>query len=224
MISLEKLAKKYKNGNEAVWPVKDISLQINTGEFVSITGRSGSGKSTLLKMMDGLLVPTSGSVTIDGTDLYSLDDDGRADFRIKHTGFIFQDYFLEEMFTVSRNIEISLMIAGIEKGRREDIIGEVLDKVGLTDKRNSLVKDLSGGEKQRVSIARALSTNPEYIFADEPCGSLDYSNGAVIMKLLRNICDGGRTVVLVTHNMEDAGKTDRIVTLQDGCAVSDEKQ
>lgn len=224
MISLEKLAKKYKNGNEAVWPVKDISLQINTGEFVSITGRSGSGKSTLLKMMDGLLVPTSGSVTIDGTDLYSLDDDGRADFRIKHTGFIFQDYFLEEMFTVSRNIEISLMIAGIEKGRREDIIGEVLDKVGLTDKRNSLVKDLSGGEKQRVSIARALSTNPEYIFADEPCGNLDYSNGAVIMKLLRNICDGGRTVVLVTHNMEDAGKTDRIVTLQDGCAVSDEKQ
>ena len=224
MISLEKLAKKYKNGNEAVWPVKAISLQINTGEFVSITGRSGSGKSTLLKMMDGLLVPTSGSVTIDGTDLYSLDDDGRADFRIKHTGFIFQDYFLEEMFTVSRNIEISLMIAGIEKGRREDIIGEVLDKVGLTDKSNSLVKDLSGGEKQRVSIARALSTNPEYIFADEPCGNLDYSNGAVIMKLLRNICDGGRTVVLVTHNMEDAGKTDRIVTLQDGCAVSDEKQ
>jgi putative ABC transport system ATP-binding protein len=190
--------------------------------FLSIVGRSGSGKSTLLKMLGGLLTPTEGEVRIGDKSIYEMKDDERSDYRCNTVGFIFQDFFLEELYTVYQNLEIVLMIAGIPETERRERIEKALDQVGMLHKKDSKVKVLSGGEKQRVCIARAIINNPQIVFADEPCGNLDYENGQIIMNLLREQCRMGKTVVLITHNREDAGNTDRIITLQDGSIKSDE--
>ncbi|MBR6018827.1 MAG: ABC transporter ATP-binding protein [Lachnospiraceae bacterium] len=202
--------------------MKNVSLEIPNGQFLSVVGRSGSGKTTLLKMLGGLLRPTEGEVLIDGEDLYEMSDRAMADYRSNRIGFVFQEYLLEEAFTVEQNIEIALMIAGTAEKERRELITNALEQVGMEHKRTTKVGVLSGGEKQRVSIARAIVNHPSVIFADEPCGNLDYENGVNIMKLLREQCRQGRTVVLITHNRDDALVTDRIVTLKDGAVVRDE--
>lgn len=222
MIVVKGLGKCYKDSSGELWPVKDMDLTIEDGTFVSIVGRSGSGKSTLLKMMGGLLKPTHGSVQIDETDLYSLSEKEMAHYRCNKIGFIFQDYFLEEMYTVYQNVEIVLMISKTEAKLRKEMIEQALETVGMLHKKDAYVKNLSGGEKQRVCIARAIVNEPEMIFADEPCGNLDWENGQVIMKLLRIQAEQGKTVVLITHNPEDAKMTDEIITLQDGKIVNHE--
>ena len=216
MITLNGLGKQYQDESGEIWPVREIDLEINDGRFVSIVGRSGSGKSTLLKMMGCLLTPTEGTVRINNIDIYSLNEKQQAEYRCKTVGFVFQDYFLEELYTVYQNIEIVLMIANTNPKTRKEKIESALEKVGLLHKKDSYVKNLSGGEKQRVCIARAIVNDPEIIFADEPCGNLDWENGQVIMKLLRGQVDEGKTVVLVTHNIDDANMTDEIVTMKDG--------
>lgn len=222
MIKTEKLGKCYKTNSGDIWPVKEMELSIDNGRFISIVGRSGSGKSTLLKILGGLLPPTEGLVLIDDVDLYSLNEKEIAHYRCDKIGFIFQDYFLEEMYTVYQNVEIVLMISKTDVKHRKEMIEKALEMVGISHKKDMPVKNLSGGEKQRVCIARAIVNNPEIIFADEPCGNLDYENGQVVMKLLRKQAEQGKTVVLVTHNREDAGMTDEIITLQDGKIVKHE--
>lgn len=222
MITCNHVSRKFTEPSGELWAVRDISLTVEDGTFLSIVGRSGSGKSTLLKMLGGLLTPTEGEVRIGDKSIYEMKDDERSDYRCNTVGFIFQDFFLEELYTVYQNLEIVLMIAGIPETERRERIEKALDQVGMLHKKDSKVKVLSGGEKQRVCIARAIINNPQIVFADEPCGNLDYENGQIIMNLLREQCQMGKTVVLITHNREDAGNTDRIITLQDGSIKSDE--
>lgn len=222
MITCNHVSRKFTEPSGELWAVRDISLTVEDGTFLSIVGRSGSGKSTLLKMLGGLLTPTEGEVRIGDKSIYEMKDDERSDYRCNTVGFIFQDFFLEELYTVYQNLEIVLMIAGIPETERRERIEKALDQVGMLHKKDSKVKVLSGGEKQRVCIARAIINNPQIVFADEPCGNLDYENGQIIMNLLRKQCQMGKTVVLITHNREDAGNTDRIITLQDGSIKSDE--
>lgn len=222
MIIAKSLKKCYKDSSGELWPVKGVDLKIDDGTFVSIVGRSGSGKSTLLKMLGGLLQPTEGSVTINDTELYSMNEREMSQYRRSEIGFIFQDYFLEEMYTVYQNVEIVLMICKVDIALRKDMVEQSLQVVGMLHKKDSYVKNLSGGEKQRVCIARSIVNNPQIIYADEPCGNLDWENGQAIMKLLREQTKQGKTVILVTHNREDANMTDQIITLQDGKIISNE--
>lgn len=222
MIEVKNLGKCYKDNSGELWSVKEVNFTIHSGTFLSIVGRSGSGKSTLLKMTGGLLHPTQGCVQIDGIDLYSLNEREMAHYRCDKIGFIFQDYFLEEMYTVYQNVEIVLMISKVDAKLRKTMIEQALETVGMIHKRDVYVKNLSGGEKQRVCIARAIVNGPEVICADEPCGNLDWENSQMIMKLLRNQAEQGKTVVLVTHNLEDANMTDEIITLQDGKIINHE--
>lgn len=216
MIESCNLGKCYKDESGDNWVIRGMEVKIPKGRFTSIAGRSGSGKSTLLKMMGGLLIPDQGKVLIAGTDIYGMTEKQMADYRCNKIGFIFQDFLLEEMYTVYQNIEIVLMISKFPPKLRKNMVEQALEAVGLGGRMRSQVKNLSGGEKQRVCIARAIVNQPEIIFADEPCGNLDWENGQVIMKLLRDQVDQGRNVVLVTHNREDAKMTDEIITLQDG--------
>ena len=178
----------------------------------------------MLKMLGGLLSPTEGVVRIGETSLYEMKEDERADYRCHTIGFIFQDYFLEELYTVYQNLEIVMMVAKVPDAARKERIERALEQVGMLHKKDSKVKVLSGGEKQRVCIARAIVNDPQILFADEPCGNLDFENGQAIMKLLRAQCEQGKTVILITHNREDALETDRIVTIRDGRIESDEEQ
>ncbi|MBO4477934.1 MAG: ABC transporter ATP-binding protein [Lachnospiraceae bacterium] len=224
MLTCSHLSRRFEDASGEIWPVQDVSLTVKDGTFLSVVGRSGSGKSTLLKMLGGLLMPTEGEVRIGEASLYEMTEDERSDYRCKTIGFVFQDFFLEELYTVYQNLEIVMMIAKVSDAERKGKIEQALEQVGMLHKKDTKVKVLSGGEKQRVCIARAIVNEPQILFADEPCGNLDYENGQAIMRLLREQCEQGKTVILITHNREDAMATDRIVTLQDGRIESDEDQ
>lgn len=194
-----------------------VSLSVSKGEFIGITGESGSGKSTLLNIMGVLDVPTSGTIRYNGEDLRKYPYDRIAQFRLKKMGFVFQQYRLERNFTVAQNVELPLVIAGIKKAERRQEVMRVLEEVKLSDKIDCIARTLSGGEKQRVSLARAMIGRPELLLADEPTGNLDSSNGAHIIDLLHRLNQAdGVTVVLVTHNGDDLRYCDRIVRLKDG--------
>lgn len=222
MIELKEVSKIYIESDNTITAADNINLTIDTGCFISVVGRSGSGKSTLLKMMGGLLAPTSGKIIIDGQCITDLSDEEISIIKYSKIGFVFQDYFLEESFTVYQNLEIALMISNCDRKERKQIIQKVLAEVGLSDKENTLVGHLSGGEKQRVSIARAMVNNPDIIMADEPCGNLDSYNGEKIMELLKKQNQLGKTIILITHNLEDASVADRIITMKDGAIIQDE--
>lgn len=222
MIELKEVSKIYIESDNTITAADNINLTIDTGCFISVVGRSGSGKSTLLKMMGGLLAPTSGKIIIDGQCITDLSDEEISKIKYSKIGFVFQDYFLEESFSVYQNLEIGLMISNCDRKERKQIIQNVLAEVGLSDKENSLVGHLSGGEKQRVSIARAMVNNPDIIMADEPCGNLDSYNGEKIMELLKKQNQLGKTIILITHNLEDASVADRIITMKDGAIIQDE--
>lgn len=223
MIKAKNISMRYGEGANEFLALDDVNLSIEKGTFVSIVGRSGSGKSTFLSILGGLLKPTSGSIWITDNNLYEYHNNQLADYRSKHIGFIFQAFHLESLYTVYQNIEIALMVGQCPKKERKEKIESLLDKVGMKEKMNVCVKNLSGGEKQRVCIARALANEPDIIFADEPCGNLDSYNGNIVMEMLRTLVEEGKTVVLVTHNNEDAQKTDRIIEMRDGKVIKDEE-
>lgn len=222
VIEVKNISKIYGSGEVAFEALKGVSFSVNRGSFVSLMGRSGSGKSTLLHIMASLDKCTSGEVILDGVNINSLSNKERCSLRNEKIGFIFQSFYLEENYTVFTNIEMPLIISGIPKKERIQMVNDVAEKVGLSSKLKNKAANLSGGEKQRVAIARAIVNKPLIIFADEPCGNLDTENSDIIMNLLADLTKMNVTVVLVTHSLDDAQKTERIISLRDGMVISDE--
>lgn len=222
MFEVHDLYKTYTVDNVKTNAINGVDLQINEGEFVAIVGKSGCGKSTLLHILGGLLRPTSGKVLFDDNDLCNMSMNELAKYRNLKTGFVFQSFNLELGYTVFDNVRLPLLIQGIDWSKHKYKIDEVLKLVELEKKSKSRASQLSGGEQQRVAIARALVTNPSVIFADEPCGNLDSANSANIMSLLKKLNDLGKTIVMVTHDMDDANCANRIIELSDGKVIRDE--
>ena len=221
MIILKNVNKIYGKNETAVHALKDVNLVIEDGKFTCILGKSGSGKSTLMNIIGAIDTPTSGKVFNNDVDLSSLKEDKLADYRNKTTGFVFQSFYLEPSYTVLENVCMPLTISGMKRKEREKIGKEILIKLDLEDKIYKKANELSGGQKQRVSIARALVNNPDIILADEPTGNLDSQNGAEVMALFREIVKMGKSVVLVTHNAEDAKNAENVIRIKDGVVTAD---
>ena len=219
MIELKNINKIYGKGENAVHALKNVNITIEDGKFTAILGKSGSGKSTLMNIIGALDSPTEGEVIANGIVLNKLSQKELAEYRNKTTGFVFQSFYLEPSFSVLDNVAMPLTIRGEDKKTREEKAIKILTKLGLEDKINKKANELSGGQKQRVSVARALVSDPDIVLADEPTGNLDSQNGLEVMKLLREIVDMGKSVVLVTHNMEDAKNADNIIMISDGVAT-----
>lgn len=217
MIKINNIKKIYISDNLSTLALDDVNIEIKDGEFISILGDSGSGKTTLLNLIGGLDKPTSGEILIDYFDFVKSNDDDSSKFRNENIGYIFQLFFLEPSFSVYENISIPLIINGKKKKEYDSNIHELLKLVSLEDKINKRVSQLSGGEKQRVCIARALANDPKYILADEPTGSLDSKNSEVILEYLKILNSKGKTIIFITHNEEYAKKyASRIIKLKDG--------
>lgn len=214
------IIKEFKIGNATTRVLKDISLQVMKGEFVSIMGQSGSGKSTLLYILGGLDTPTNGKVYINGTDISHFDDDNMSMIRRRNIGFVFQFYNLIPNLNVEENIMLPLLLDGKNLKDYKNQLDEILDIVGLCDRRKHTPRELSGGQQQRVAIARALIGKPEILFADEPTGNLDSNTGTEIINLLSKINkESGQTIIMVTHSLEAAKSSSRTITVLDGLIV-----
>ena len=211
------MRKIYRIGSVDFPALDDISLEVEAGEFISIVGPSGSGKSTLLNMLGALDRPTSGHVFIEGSDLFRKNENQLADFRNRKLGFIFQAHNLLMRTSVLANVALPAVIAGERRAKRIKRARGLLESVGLGDKMTRKPTELSGGEQQRVAVARALMNEPLIVLGDEPTGNLDSKTGAEIVALLRNINrDRGTVFILVTHNPEVANETQRVIHLRDG--------
>jgi putative ABC transport system ATP-binding protein len=216
LIQINELVKTYQTGHEKVNAVDGISLDIELGEFVAVTGSSGSGKSTLLTMLGGLSHPAEGTVVIDEIDIYRLSKEQRADFRKEYVGFVFQSFHLLPYLTVQENVMIPLAISDLSQSDKNEMATRMLEKVGLKGKANRLPNELSGGEQERVAIARALVNEPPLILADEPTGNLDTATSNVIMQLFKQLNEEGQTIVMVTHDEQNLEFTTRNIQLKDG--------
>jgi len=211
------LWKVYKLGTVDVEVLKDINVFIHKGEFVSIMGPSGSGKSTLLYLIGGLDKPTSGCIRVNGQEISKMNDNDESLMRRREIGFVFQFYNLIPNLSVEENILLPVLLDGKKIKNYKDELKQILDIVGLSDRRHHTPKELSGGQQQRVAIARALINEPEIILADEPIGNLDSKTGTEVMELLKTInTEKGRTIVQVTHSREAADYGQRIINLKDG--------
>ncbi len=222
VVAVAKATKTFQTGATRIDALRGVDLTVALGEFVALTGPSGSGKSTLLHLIAGLDVPTTGAVFVDGRDIAAHSDDERTLMRRQRIGVIFQSFNLLEVLSAEENVALPLVLGGsstTSAGRRARA---ALDRVGLAHRRQHRPAELSGGEQQRVAVARALVIEPLLVLADEPTGSLDSDNGKRIIDLLREIADeGGRSILLVTHDAALAARTDRIVRFRDGRVVDD---
>src|SRR3989344_1324892 len=223
VIKAEQLTKTYKDGETVITALGGVSLSIERGEFVAITGRSGSGKSTLFHQLGLIDNPTSGSLTVNGTDALRLTEKQKTSFRLKNIGYISQDYALIPTLTALENIVLPLLMAGVPRAKANEIAATTLASVGLEGRGKHLPNELSGGQQQRVSIARAISHNPALILADEPTANLDNESSLRIMCIFKNLRDRGITVVMITHENEYAKMTDRVITLFDGKIEKEER-
>lgn len=204
------------DGELSFQALKNINLEIKQGEFIAIIGPSGSGKSTLMNIIGLLDKPTSGSYELDGQNVAHLGENSLAEIRNKKIGFVFQSFNLLNRTSALDNVALPLIYSGIKQSERLERAKKSLESVGLGDKLNSRPNQLSGGQQQRVAIARALVTNPQILFADEPTGNLDSKSGHEILKLLADLHREGRTVVLITHDIEIAHHAKRIIQVKDG--------
>lgn len=222
MITVKNLTKTYVDNDITTNALKSVSLTIKTGEFVAIMGPSGSGKSTLLQMLSFLDRPSSGSIAFENKQMEELSDAELATFRNETIGFIFQSFNLLPRISVYRNVELPLIYSvSLPEQKRKELIETAVANVGLTEKLQIPAGKLSGGQKQRVAIARALVTNPSVIFADEPTGNLDSVSGKQVMEILKNLHSAGKTVILVTHDLETAHYAKRLIHIKDGQIESD---
>ncbi|AND85446.1 ATP-binding cassette domain-containing protein [Clostridium tyrobutyricum] len=216
MIEVKGVSKIYTMGKEQVTALDNVNLTIKDGEFVAIVGPSGSGKSTLMHLVGGLDTPTSGSIVVNGKDISKLKDKDMSKYRNQTIGFVFQSFNLENTQTALENVMMPLIFAGTGNRERKLKANRALEIVGLQDKIKHKPNEMSGGQRQRVSIARALVNEPSIIFADEPTGNLDSKNGELIMNLLSDLNEKGYTIIMVTHNMEEAKKAKRMIKIRDG--------
>ena len=221
LIEIRDMYKIYNPGENEVRAIDGVNLTIEHGEFVAIIGQSGSGKSTLMNMLGLLDVPTSGKYLLNGKDVEGLTDDELSEIRNKEIGFIFQGFNLVTSLTAVENVELPLVYRGMKKDERNRLAIEALDRVGLSHRLDHLPKQMSGGQLQRVAIARAVAARPPIILADEPTGNLDSHSGVEVMKILHELHEEGRTVILITHDNDIANEAQRVIRIQDGQIVSD---
>jgi putative ABC transport system ATP-binding protein len=223
LIHAEKVSREYRLGEALIRAVDEVSLSIQTGEFLALLGSSGSGKSTLLNLLAGLDRPTSGAIRVRERNLAELNADELARYRRDTVGMVFQSFNLLPRMTLEENVELPLRLAEVERGERASRVGEALERVRLGARRRHRPSELSGGEQQRGALARALVNRPTILFADEPTGNLDSTNGEQILLLLREIQDSlGMTVIMVTHERPLAERfANRIAVLTDGRLASD---
>jgi ABC-type antimicrobial peptide transport system, ATPase component len=215
ILKAEHLVKTYGSGETAVKALDDVSLEVSKGEFVAIVGQSGSGKSTLLHMLGAMDYPDSGTLTVDGEDVFSMNDDALAQYRRRKAGFVFQFFNLLPVMTAKENILIPLSLDGQKAD--EAYLNEIAETMGIADRLSHYPHQLSGGQQQRVAIARAMISKPAVILADEPTGNLDSASGNEILSLLKTtIKKYDQTLILITHDMTVAEKADRIITIKDG--------
>jgi putative ABC transport system ATP-binding protein len=223
MIKAKNIIKTFKNGFVETQVLKDVSVQINPGEFVAIMGKSGAGKSTLMYQLSLLDHPTSGDIIIDNNIATNLSHDDRTRFRLDNLGYIFQDYALVPELTAIENVMVPLLMMGKSDNEAIEIARTSLTKIGLAHRENNLPSQMSGGEQQRVSIARAVAHNPKILFADEPTANLDNVSSEAVMEIFKELHRAGQTIVMVTHEPEYTAYCDRVIYLSDGQIVDEKK-
>src|SRR3954454_16856063 len=223
-IELRNVMREYTVGGQSVRALDEISLRLTGGQFVSVVGPSGAGKSTLLHLLGALDSPDAGSITFDGEEIGRLTDEQQSEFRHHRVGFIFQFFNLLPTLSAWENVAVPKLLDGVRLGKVKPEAVRLLEKVGLGNRTQHRPSELSGGQMQRVAVARALMMDPPLILADEPTGNLDSATGSAILELLNDVAhdvDYARAVVMVTHNAQAAAATDRVITLADGALVSD---
>lgn len=221
LIHIEHIMKIYNPGENEVRALDNVSLEINTGEFVAIIGQSGSGKSTLMNMLGCLDTPTSGTYILSGQDVSSLNDNALSEIRNQQIGFIFQGFNLISNLTALENVALPLIYRGLPAAERQQLAYDALKIVGLEHRLKHKPAEMSGGQQQRVAIARAIAAKPPVILADEPTGNLDSSSTKEIMKILHELHETGRTIILITHDDQIAANAKRVVRIMDGKIESD---
>jgi putative ABC transport system ATP-binding protein len=215
-IQAQRISKRYGKGDAAVSALKEVSFTIDRGEFVAVMGESGSGKSTLLSILGTLNSPTSGKLIVDDVDVYALGKDARADFRRDSIGFVFQNFNLIPYLTLTENVMLPLATVREKSAKKRAMAFEALKRVGLSEKGERLPSQISGGEQERVAIARAIVGRPPIILADEPTGNLDSKTGKEIMGIVNTLNGEGMTIVMVTHNSDYAAYANRVLRVADG--------
>ncbi len=221
LIEINNVKKHYTSGEDVVEALRGVDISIKDGEFITIMGQSGSGKSTLLTILGGMNHPSAGEVEMAGVKLYQLSGEKLADFRAQNLGFVFQSFHLIPYLTAIQNVMLPLAIVKKSKEIKQTAARQALERVGLGAKLDRLPNQLSGGEQERVAIARAIVNNPHILLADEPTGNLDSKTSEEVMALFRELNDAGQTVVMVTHNPDNGRYADRTITLKDGMVMSE---
>jgi putative ABC transport system ATP-binding protein len=224
LIEIQNIGKDYPAGESVVQAIRKMDFHIDDGEFVAIMGQSGSGKSTLLSIIGGLNHPTKGSVCVDTLDVYGLTSEQRADFRSEYLGIVFQSFQLIPYLTVLENVKLPMAVTGIKDGEQQKQAMQILERVGLANKASRLPDQLSGGEQERVAIARAIVNHPPILLADEPTGNLDSETAEGVMNLLTTLNSEGQTIIMVTHNPGVTRFASRTIHVRDGLVFRDEAE
>jgi len=224
ILNMKNICKSYYMGDEELEVLHQVNLVVHSGEFLSILGPSGSGKSTMMNIIGCLDVPSAGEYFLSGNDINDLDEIQLAKIRNKEIGFVFQSFQLLPRLTALQNVELPLIYSGASASQRKKRATEILERVGLSDKMRNLPNQLSGGQQQRVAIARALVTEPTILLADEPTGALDQKTGAQVMNLFQELNQDGRTIIMITHDINIAHHAKRVVNILDGYLTEQEVQ
>jgi putative ABC transport system ATP-binding protein len=224
MIEFSQVSRNFTVGDQQVYALRDINLSVGAGEYVSIMGPSGSGKSTLLNLIGLLDRPSAGVYKLDGLDVTTLDDEAQARVRREKIGFVFQFFHLVPRLTAAMNIELPLILGGVEVAERKERVAKLIDSYGLKDRAEHRPEQLSGGQRQRVAIARATIMQPSVLLADEPTGNLDSATGKEVIRLLEQLTEQGVTLIMVTHDRDIGNRALRQITMVDGAIVGDKRK